>query len=567
MIQGNIVDHNSAADGGGISWSEAAIQNNIITRNEAVWGAGLKSCSGNLFNNTIYGNGTDTGDNPTIQGGGIYHCDGIIVNCIIWGNVAIDTSGFESQVRESTIPLYSCIQGGTGGGEGNISADPKIVGAGDYHLRANSPCIDAGGSASLVTQDFEGDPRPMDGTTEPRGDGSDFDIGADEFPGPTITPTPTITSTPTVTARPTLAVTPLPTWVAHLPDSVSMEFVEIPAGRFQMGSHDDSSWSWCYPCEQPVHEVTIGSSFYIGKTEITQAQWLAVMGSWPGTAGVVPDSTYGAGGSHPAYYISWDDCQNFITALNQHITDTGQGPATFRLPNESEWEYACRAGTTTRFYFGDSEGCGTACEDCAAGAFAGNRSDYIWYCGNNNPSGTKPVGGKMPNAWGLHEMHGGVYEWCQDFWHGSYDGAPVDGSAWVLPTSLGRVIRGGYWGGPVQNCRSSYRSAHSPGDRRYSVGVRLVMESLPVPPTSTPTLTLTSTATPTSTLIPAETPTRIHTPTFTATETATSTPTQAPTGSATPTPTAKPEDINRDGHVDYLDLLLLQGEWKQGWRD
>ncbi len=264
---------------------------------------------------------------------------------------------------------------------------------------------------------------------------------------------------------------PPTTFSVSLPGGVTMEMVKIPAGSFMMGSNDGPDWSWCYPCEQPVHEVTIGYDFYMGKFEVTQAQWLAVMGSWPQYDPA--NYSYGHGDDYPAYFISWDDCQNFVTELNK----LGQG--TFRLPSEAEWEYACRAGTTTRFYFGDSDGCGILCKDCAAGVLPGNRSDYMWYCGNNGSSGTpqygsKPVGGKLPNDFGLYDTHGNVWEWCQDYWHEGYTGAPADGRAWESPTSSYRVLRGGYWSSYAQYCRSALRGRFDPDLGDYSVGLRIV---------------------------------------------------------------------------------------------
>lgn len=240
-----------------------------------------------------------------------------------------------------------------------------------------------------------------------------------------------------------------------------------------MGSPDTERGR--YINESPLHTVNINYDFYMGKYELTQKQWIAVMKSWPGT---VPSSTYGRGNNFPAYYISWDDCQNFMTALNAHVTATGQGPATFRLPSEAEWEYACCAGTQTRFYFGDSLDCADDCSDCAAGTLPGNRSDYMWYCGNNGSSGTsnygsKSVGTKLPNPFGLYDMNGNVYEWCQDWYHDSYTGAPTDGSAWESPTGSKRILRGGDWQSNSLFCRSSHRLPYS-SFRSFNYGVRVL---------------------------------------------------------------------------------------------
>lgn len=219
-----------------------------------------------------------------------------------------------------------------------------------------------------------------------------------------------------------------------------------------------------------MHTVTIGHDFYMGKYEVTQAQWKAVMHDWMTTvsqnkmriSGSTPARHYGVGDQYPVYYISWEDCQAFISKLNQ----IGQG--TFRLPSEAEWEYACRAGKPTRFYFGKSTGCRDDFKDCAAGTMAGNRTDYMWYSGNNDLPGqpgygNKVVGQKKPNDFGLHDMHGNVWEWCQDTYHPYYRGAPTDGSAWETQASNDRVLRGGGWGYPARKCRSAYRDRSPPG--------------------------------------------------------------------------------------------------------
>ncbi len=254
----------------------------------------------------------------------------------------------------------------------------------------------------------------------------------------------------------------------YLPGNVPLVLVHIPAGSFQMGSPDtERSRSFD---EGPVHTVNIGDSFYMGKYEITQGQWKAVMGTNP----VPPTSSYGVGDDYPVYYVSWNDCQAFVTALNAHIASTGQGAATFRLPSEAEWEYACRAGTQTRFFFGDSLGADDYPTDAPAGTLPGNRSDYMWFGFNNSPNGTKPVGTKLPNQFGLYDMSGNVWEWCQDYWHWVYTNAPSDGSAWESPTSSSRVLRGGGWDNSANRCRSAYRYGDTPDIRYAEIGVRFV---------------------------------------------------------------------------------------------
>jgi formylglycine-generating enzyme required for sulfatase activity len=213
-----------------------------------------------------------------------------------------------------------------------------------------------------------------------------------------------------------------------------------------------------YVYEDPRHLVTLAYGFWMGKYEVTQQQWIAVRGAWPGTA---PQSPYGVGSTHPAYYISWNDAKDFIASLNAHIAGSGQGPLTVRLPSEAEWEYACRGGTATRFYWGDDSGytqIGT----------------YAWYSSNNSPSGSKAVGGKTGNALGLFDMSGNVAEWCEDDYHGSYTGAPTDGSAWIdSPRASGRMARGGGASSSARHCRSAYRSNDTTDRRVFELGFRL----------------------------------------------------------------------------------------------
>jgi len=257
----------------------------------------------------------------------------------------------------------------------------------------------------------------------------------------------------------------------NLPGNVPLVLVRIPAGSFQMGSPDTERSRWSN--EGPVHTVNIAYAFYMGKYEVTQRQWQVLMGTNPA-------HDYGVGDNYPVYNVSWNDCQSFITALNTHMTNTGQEPATFRLPSEAEWEYACRAGTQTRFFFGDSLSVDDGWTDGPAGVLPGNRSDYMWFGANNSPYGSKQVGTKLPNQFGLYDMSGNVWEWCQDWYHSSYTGAPTNGNAWESPAGSYRVIRGGNWHHYARNCRSAGgRDYDPPGNRssyigRFPFGFRLL---------------------------------------------------------------------------------------------
>jgi formylglycine-generating enzyme required for sulfatase activity len=226
-------------------------------------------------------------------------------------------------------------------------------------------------------------------------------------------------------------------------NSIGMEFVLIPAGEFMMGSSDADKEA--FDNEKPQHRVTISQPFYLGKYTVTQAQWEAVMGSNPSGF---------KGRNNPVENVSWDDVQEFIKKLNQK-----EGGNKYRLPTEAEWEYAARAGTTSRYSFGDD---------------AEALGRYAWYWGNSGKT-THPVGGKEPNGLGLYDMHGNVWEWVQD-WYGGYAGSLATDPRGPSSGSY-RVIRGGSWIINAGYCRSAYRGLNTPDDRDNSVGFRLAFSS------------------------------------------------------------------------------------------
>ncbi len=211
------------------------------------------------------------------------------------------------------------------------------------------------------------------------------------------------------------------------------ELVVVPAGTFQMGSNEIDS-------AKPVHSVSV-KSFAIGKYEVTQGQWMSVMGSNPSNFKV-------CGGNCPVENVSWDDIQFFIYKLHQK---TGQN---YRLPTEAEWEYACRGGKQQTY-------CGSE-EINAVG----------WYDKSSGDM-THPVGRKAANGFGLYDMSGNVWEWVQDGWHNNYQGAPTDGREWTAGGRSARVLRGGSWSYGATDARAANRSSISPGDRYYSNGFRL----------------------------------------------------------------------------------------------
>ncbi len=233
-----------------------------------------------------------------------------------------------------------------------------------------------------------------------------------------------------------------PPFTENLPNGVTLEMVGLPAGQFLMGSPDSDSDARDF--ERPQHQVKV-NSFAIGKYPVTQAQYQAVMGTNP--------SLFQNNPQNPVEQVSWNDAQAFCQKLSQI---TGK---TYRLPTEAEWEYACRAGTTTRYYFGDD---------------ANQLGDYAWYIGNSQDK-THPVGQKKPNAWGLYDMSGNVWEWCEDNWHDNYIGAPKDGSAWLTNDNDYQIVRGGSWYSIPYFCRSAFRYYYYRRDYYfYYYGFRVV---------------------------------------------------------------------------------------------
>ena len=222
---------------------------------------------------------------------------------------------------------------------------------------------------------------------------------------------------------------------AVVKNSIGMEFASVPAGSFKMGL--DS-----YSDESPAHQVTFASGFNMGRYEVTQAQWQKVMGN-------NPSSNKSCGENCPVEKVSWDDTQEFIKKLN--AMNDGY---TYRLPSDAEWEYACRAGTT--------------------GNDAGDLDSMAWY-GKNSEGKTHPVGQKQANAWGLYDMQGNVLEWIMDDYHGNYNGAPTDGSAWSgggEPNK--RMYRNGSWFSDASEVRSTRRDRYSPDSKFDNLGFRLV---------------------------------------------------------------------------------------------
>ena len=218
-----------------------------------------------------------------------------------------------------------------------------------------------------------------------------------------------------------------------------MEFVWIPPGSFQMGSTSSVGRS----DEQPVMQVRISKGFWLGKYEVTQSEWETVMGSNP--------SKFSSCRRCPVEQVSWEDVQQFILRLN-----LPEGRGVYRLPTEAEWEYSARAGTTGDRY--------------------GDLDAIAWYADNSGDR-THPVGGKAPNAWGLHDMVGNVWEWVHD-WYGAYPGGSMTDPRGPGSGSF-RVLRGGGWSFGARYVRAPYRLHLDPGNRLDGLGFRLLRKGTP----------------------------------------------------------------------------------------
>lgn len=259
---------------------------------------------------------------------------------------------------------------------------------------------------------------------------------------------------------------------AHLPrhslevNSLGMEFILVPAGTFMMGSDAKED-------EQPIHEVTIGEPFYMGRYLVTQNEWQQVMGNNPSK--YIDDD-------YPVHSVSWDDAQEFIRRLNSadvQPTDVFDGRTgktrpiaqfQYRLPSEAEWEYACRTGLSGRFDAGEYSM--SIYGDAAYAAFPAS---------TRPPFDQRPVGKKRANAFGLFDMLGGYKEWCADRYHVDYNGAPSDGAAWGAIAGeenrvpqMNRVARGAFSDSPSTYWRAAARSSGAPSSRGVIFSFRLV---------------------------------------------------------------------------------------------
>ena len=248
-----------------------------------------------------------------------------------------------------------------------------------------------------------------------------------------------------------------------LANDTQLEMMLIPGGTFIMGSPKEEENSM--DSERPQHEVTI-EPFFMGKYQVTQAQWRFVAQLPQVNRELEQDPSHFKGDNRPVEQVSWEDAVEFCDRLSQY---TGR---TYRLPSEAEWEYACRAGSAKPFAFGDT--------------ITTNEVNYDGnYTYGNAPKGeyrgrTTPVGTFQPNAFGLYDMHGNVWEWCQDSWHSNYKGAPTDGSAWLdnEESSNRKLLRGGSWFNYPANCRSAFRYDNDLDYRIGNFGFRVVCSAM-----------------------------------------------------------------------------------------
>lgn len=246
-------------------------------------------------------------------------------------------------------------------------------------------------------------------------------------------------------------------FIEDLGDGILLEMVQIPAGSFKMGSPEGEG----FDSERPQHNVTV-KQFFLGRYQVTQEQWARVATLPKEIDDIQPDPSRFKGKRLPIERVSWYDVKEFCARLSQKTKRE------YRLPSEAEWEYACRAGTTTPFHFGST----------ITTELANYNSNYVY--GDDGKKGkyrakTTEVGNFPPNPFGLYDMHGNVWEWCEDNYHDGYDGAPEDGSAWLDENdSRSRMLRGGSWDGNPGYCRSANRFCNDAGGRFSLFGFRVV---------------------------------------------------------------------------------------------
>ena len=257
------------------------------------------------------------------------------------------------------------------------------------------------------------------------------------------------------------------TFREDLGDGISLDLVLIPPGKFLMGSPPDELER--SDSEGPQHEVTIAEPFLMGQSSVMQVQWAKVAQMDQVKRSLEQNPSNFKGSDLPVEQVSWLDAEEFCLRLSNHTKRT------YRLPSEAEWEYACRAGTTTAFYFGETI-------DAEIANYGGNRDPYGRgkkgdYRGKTTPIKTFPA-----NSFGLYDMHGNVWEWCLDSWYENYDDAPTDGSARDASNDSGsKILRGGSWIFDPGGCRSSYRGRNTVGSplqpQRLSCRVFFVEDS------------------------------------------------------------------------------------------
>jgi formylglycine-generating enzyme required for sulfatase activity len=255
----------------------------------------------------------------------------------------------------------------------------------------------------------------------------------------------------------------------EITNSIGMKLVLIPKGTFMMGSPPSEENSIF---DERQHKVTITRDYYLGQFEVTQVQYEKVMGKNPShfqgdelaerhpqTGQIIKEVD---SSNHPVEAVSWEDAVEFCQRLSDLPKEKKAGRV-YRLPTEAEWEYACRAGSTTAFSFGNEQD---------------SLDDYAWFCDNSDHK-THPVGEKKPNAWGLYDMHGNVWEWCSD-WYGEY---PKDAVSDPSGPSKGvdRVNRGGGWSTGSAGCGSLFRNRFFPANRIHYFGFRLALSSPEIP--------------------------------------------------------------------------------------